>query len=468
MSEEGASHAPHPIQIRTNLPKEPSSSITDVQEDYPISPSPRTGTPNPFSRKNTSMDIDDYFTGPRDIAKHSKWPLFLQMHGSILPKMVVPLIAVAMWSSLITVISMKLRDQGVFLGVNSILLTVTGFVVGLGLSLRSSTAYERYAEGRRCWSQLTQTTQTLGRVFWIHAAEREDCAKYDILAKLTGMNLLVAFSVSLMHRLRFEPYSYYDDLTDLIDHLDTFAKSATDENVFKPRDPNFFKRAGEHLGVSFATSNPRKAMKKAQSPIGNLPLEIMCYMSAYTDDLVNNGQLPIPMTQTLAYNGIQALNDVLVNTERVLNTPLPIAYTIAISQITWVYVFLLPFQLLPSLEWITIPASVAAAYIILGILLIGREIENPFGNDVNDLPLELYCQQVVQDLETIAARPRARPADWIENSKNKVLFPHSESGYHIWASRPESAIRRALHNRPHNGFDKMMQAATNEKGDASV
>lgn len=114
------------------------------------------------------------------------------------------------------------------------------------------------------------------------------------------MNLLVAFAVSLKHKLRFEPYSYYDDLTDLIDHLDTYAKSATNENVFKPQQPGFFKSVGDSLGLSFAASNPRKAVKKAQSPIGNLPLEILCYLSAYTDEIVGNGQLPVPMTQTLA------------------------------------------------------------------------------------------------------------------------------------------------------------------------
>jgi hypothetical protein len=88
--------------------------------------SPRVHTPNPFSRKNTSLDLDDYFVsrgirsqacvspvnremlqkGPRDIQRHSKWPLFLRMHGSILPKMILPLLAVGAWASAITVISM--------------------------------------------------------------------------------------------------------------------------------------------------------------------------------------------------------------------------------------------------------------------------------------------------------------------------------------------------------------------------
>ncbi len=43
--------------------------------------------------------------GPRDLQKHSKWPMFLQMHGSILPKMIVPLLAIGCWATLITCIS---------------------------------------------------------------------------------------------------------------------------------------------------------------------------------------------------------------------------------------------------------------------------------------------------------------------------------------------------------------------------
>jgi hypothetical protein len=112
------------------------------------------------------------------------------------------------------------------------------------------------------------------------------------------MNLLVAFSISLKHRLRFEPYSDYQGLGDLIDNLDTFAKDATDGNVFKTKNPNVFKAAGESLGISFAASNPRKTLKKATSPTGNLPLEILCYLSAFADELVANGQLPVGMTQT--------------------------------------------------------------------------------------------------------------------------------------------------------------------------
>lgn len=89
-----------PADINTNLPHlDHTTSLT----------SPRVNTPNPFSRKNTSLDLDDYFSGPRDIGKHSKWPIFMQLHGSILPKMILPLTWMAAWATMITLIHMKVQ-----------------------------------------------------------------------------------------------------------------------------------------------------------------------------------------------------------------------------------------------------------------------------------------------------------------------------------------------------------------------
>lgn len=176
-----------------------------------------------------------------------------------------------------------------------------GFVVGLGLSFRSSTAYERYAEGRRYWASLILASQSLGRVFWIHAREREETREKDILNKLSALNLLTAFAVALKHKLRFEPYTNYEDLSQMVGHLDTLAGEATksDGGATATKSPNIFKRAGTMLGVPFFESNPRKQLKKATRPLGNLPLEILSYLAAYTDEIVANGQLPVPMQQTL-------------------------------------------------------------------------------------------------------------------------------------------------------------------------
>ena len=77
------------------------------------------------------------------MSKHSKCPFFMRMHGSVLPKMIIPLLVVTCWSTLITCISTFITP----LNVSNLLLTVLGFVVGLAISFRTSSAYERYMAG---------------------------------------------------------------------------------------------------------------------------------------------------------------------------------------------------------------------------------------------------------------------------------------------------------------------------------
>jgi ion channel-forming bestrophin family protein len=105
------------------------------------------------------------------------------------------------------------------------------------------------------------------------------------------LNLIVAFARSLKHRLRFEPYTHYNDLTDLVQHLDTFAKEATE--LEPERDDlgskSFWKSWGEYLGISFAISNPRKIIKRAKYPLGNLPLEILNHLTVYLHDVIAAG-----------------------------------------------------------------------------------------------------------------------------------------------------------------------------------
>src|ERR1700759_2141361 len=142
--------------------------------------------------------------------------------------------------------------------------------------------------------------------------------------------------------------------------------------------------------------------------------------------------------------GLQSLNDVLTGTDRIVNTPLPIAYSITIAQISWVYIIILPFQIMMKLKWMTIPATILAAYIILGLGAIGAEIENPFGEGVNDLPLENFCDQIEADCDIIVSKPAPRAGDFIKQFDNMPLYPMYMSGYVDWSGRSKDEIAQAL------------------------
>lgn len=168
---------------------------------------------------------------------------------------------------------------------NQLLLTVLGFVVGLSLSFRSSTAYERYSEGRKYWAQLAFVSQHLARLIWVHAEERHkdpEVGKKDLLGKISCLNMITAFAMALKHKLRFEPYANYEDLGHIVGHLDTYARAVSSwvlqcfettlttdeaEQPAPPRKQSVFKTAGQFLGLPFAESNPRKLIKKSKVPL---------------------------------------------------------------------------------------------------------------------------------------------------------------------------------------------------------
>lgn len=92
----------------------------------------------------------------------------------------------------------------------------------------------------------------------------------------------------------------YKDLGGFVDHLETFAGIATE--VESPTIPKtgFIQATGLYLGLPFAESNPQKAIRNTDMPLGNLPLEILAYIAAFLDYMVENGQLKVPMQQTVA------------------------------------------------------------------------------------------------------------------------------------------------------------------------
>jgi len=129
-------------------------------------------------------------------------------------------------------------------------------------------------------------------------SEREGHTKEDLLGKITAMNLILAFAVATKHRLRFEPYAHYPDIANLVGHLDTYAKAAGKEEHLVDKKKKTLKTLGERLGLPFCISNPRKSIKRSDRPLGNLPLEVLSYLSAYLEEIAATGQMKSTVLQS--------------------------------------------------------------------------------------------------------------------------------------------------------------------------
>ena len=78
-------------------------------------------------------------------------------------------------------------------------------------------------------------------------------------------------------------------------HLDTYAKGAHKEENLVEKKGTPWKRVGNYLGLTMAQSNPRKVIKRSDKPLGNLPLEILTYLSCFIEEASTNGTLKSPI-----------------------------------------------------------------------------------------------------------------------------------------------------------------------------
>jgi len=82
----------------------------------------------------------------------------------------------------------------------------------------------------------------------------------------------------------------------------------------------------------------------------------------------------------------QSLLDILGACERIKKTPIPFSYAVYLKIFITSYAIILPIGLVDTFHWLTIPIVMFIFFALLGVELMGEEIEDPFGLDCNDLP----------------------------------------------------------------------------------
>lgn len=97
------------------------------------------------------------------------------------------------------------------------------------------------------------------------------------------------------------------------------------------------------------------------------------------------------------------LTDSVSGCERILTTPIPITYRVYLKRLILIYCFGLPFRLVPEMTWWAIPIVAVVSFLLLGVEEVARELENPFGFDVNDLPLDDLCDVIEGNLERVSS-----------------------------------------------------------------
>ncbi|MEM7109952.1 MAG: bestrophin family ion channel [Bacteroidota bacterium] len=98
---------------------------------------------------------------------------------------------------------------------------------------------------------------------------------------------------------------------------------------------------------------------------------------------------------------LKSFSDLLGGCERIRNTPIPYSYSMYIKKFIFTYTITLPFAFIHEFNYWTVPIVLMIFYILISVEIIAEEIEDPFGEDVNDLPTEDLTEKIKGNVREI-------------------------------------------------------------------
>lgn len=220
--------------------------------------------------------------------------------------------------------------------------SLVGFVLSLLLVFRTNTAYERWWEGRKLWGAIINDSCNLSM---------------KIRSMTHDKNTADEFAALISNY----PKALRDHLRGIRTHQDF---------IMTPKYGATWYDRVSHLPNAVCTALYKES---------NILLK---------QGIISGQQL------LMLNNQLQSLTDITGACERIKNTPIPYSYNIFIKKVIFIYVFTMPIGFVREFGYWAMPIVAALFYIFVSIEMIAEEIEDPFGTDANDLPLDQICKNI--------------------------------------------------------------------------
>lgn len=269
--------------------------------------------------------------------------------GSVVKGIAIRVIIFMAWTAFIIL----LYNRGIIPDdrkIDMVIYNVIGLALGLLLVFRTNTSYDRYWEGRRLLGSMVNGCRNAAFIL-DNVLDKKDMEKRREFAEL-----ITAFN-----------YAYKEHLRDGVKR----------EDIPGLRE--------EYKDIVFKAKH--------------VPIAIMKIMQEKISEIQRDDKTNIVFINL--NNEIAAFVNNLGGMERIRNTPVPFAYAAHLQLFIAIYFVGLPFGLYDKFQWLAVPAVGAIALILLGINEIGVEIEDPFGDDPNDLPVDQICANIEKNVNEI-------------------------------------------------------------------
>ncbi|KAJ2160867.1 hypothetical protein GGF46_001924 [Coemansia sp. RSA 552] len=287
-----------------------------------------------------------------------------------------------------------LIDQYPGLAIQLTIMTPVAVVLSLLLVFRTNSAYDRYWEGRKIWQNLKVNSRNLIRNMWCGVREK---TVEDGVQKRQALKNLAALLIAIKHYIRGEDgldYADYDGLLSPEFRMQVLARSSGYGygSIGGPRGSS----TAEAAGNSEINIQPTNDGWERNSEVP-LPLQVLYEIQQFNEYAMDSGLVHGQLYMNMI-NSINALCVLLGACERIISTPIPLAYHIHLHHCLYLYLLILPWTTGAMGLAKCIILQFVISFMMLGIDAVSREIQNPFGYDANDLPLDNFCESLLVEL----------------------------------------------------------------------
>jgi putative membrane protein len=213
-------------------------------------------------------------------------------------------------------------------------------VLGLLLIFRNNSAYERWWEGRKLWGQLVNESRNLALKTRSYAEDLDPAQRAEFATLIAG------FALSLKDQLR------------------------------GLRDPELLAQMSIPVDI--------------EHPPSAIALEIYKRLKRWRKEGIIDQWEQLQLDQHA-----KTLMDICGGAERILKSPIAGSYKVLL----WLGLILnsvcLPWLLVPLFHWWSIAIMVVSSYFIFALELLAEEVERPFDDLPNDLPLGAICETIM-------------------------------------------------------------------------
>lgn len=282
------------------------------------------------------------------------WLTFIfRLHKSDTFRTLAPmLVVISVYSGIIAYLELEYwqLSEGSYVKNIPIMHAMLGFVISMLLVFRTNTAYDRWWEGRKFWGQLVNSSLNLA----LKIATFTNAANSD--AQIFFRSLIPAYAFALHQHLR---------------------KNGFDKDRF---------RNIEYLqDIDFQKHVPNQIAKKMYEKTSHL----------YKQQLISGEELLFLNAE------MQSFTDICGACERIKNTPIPYSYSPFIKKFIFIYIMTLPFGYVFQLGYYVVPVVAFIFYVLASLEIIAEEIEDPFGDDENDVPTDILSENIKKHIEEI-------------------------------------------------------------------